>query len=317
MMYRFIRPARKINRILCSFLLLTGLFLGSCKTEIGEGDKTWNDMVEPFRKTADIDGNSLHYIDMGTGKPVVMIHGFADSTYCWHENVLPLKIAGYRLIVIDQPGLGRSDIPPEPYEFTIENQARAIVRLTEKLGVLKFSVVGHSMGGGIALYIMTNHPRRVQKAVLIAPVWSKPPEVQLMTLPGMEFLSTHLGGRWSIRMGLEDAYYDSDKVDAAMVDEYSRPVGKQGYWKMLISLEKQFFSAGFKKMDQSCEWVQAPTLIIWGRKDTWVPAEQGRMLNEKMPGSILQVIEDCGHNPHQECSTKVNPLLVGFLGAEE
>ncbi len=314
---RFTCTTRKKTRLLYSSLLFMGIFLGSCKTEIGEGDKAWNDMTASFRKTVDMGGYSLHYIDMGSGEPVVMVHGFADSTYCWHENVPPLKDAGYRLIIMDQPGLGRSDIPPEPYEFSIENQAKAIVRLTEKLGVWKFSIVGHSMGGGIALYITANHPKRVRKTVLIDPVWSKPPEVQLMALPGMEFLSSHFGGRWSVRMGLEDAYYDSDKVDAAMVDEYSRPISKPGYWKTLISLEKQFYSPGFQKMAQSCQWIENPVLIIWGRKDTWVPVENGRTLNEKINNSTLSVIEDCGHNPHQECSDKVNPLLVDFLRAED
>lgn len=306
---------RKKIRLLYLLFLFMGVFLGSCKTEIGEGDKAWNDMVDPFRKTMDMGGYSLHYIDMGSGEPVVMVHGFADSTYCWHKNVPPLKYSGYRLIIVDQPGLGRSDIPPEPYEFSLENQSKAVLRLTEKLGVWKFNLIGHSMGGAIALYIATNHTKRVLKTVLIDPVWSKPPEVQLMKLPGMEFLSSHFGGRWSVRMGLEDAFHDSDKVDAAMADEYSRPISKPGYWKMLISLEKQFYSPAFQKLAQTGHWIENPVLIIWGRKDRWVPVEQGRMLNELIDNSTLRIIENCGHNPHQECSGRVNPLLADFLKA--
>lgn len=308
---------RHCFRFILLAIACTGVFLGSCKTEIGEGDKAWNDLVDPYRKTADMGGYSLHYIDIGSGEPLVMIHGFADSTYCWHENIHVLKEAGYRLIIVDQPGLGRSDIPPEPYEYSIENQAKAVVKLTEYLRMRKFNIMGHSMGGGIALYIMVNHPGRIQKAVLIDPVCFHPESFKVMSLPGMEYFSSKLGGRWAVRTGLEDAFYDGDKVDDALVDEYSRPISKPGYYKVLISLEKQFFSPGFEKMTQSYGQIQQPVLIVWGDNDTWMALKFGTRLRDEISGSILSVIKDCGHNPHQECKDKVNPLMVEFLKAEE
>lgn len=292
-------------------LLLT--VLCSCKTEIGEGDTAWNEAVASCRKTADMGGYTLHYIDMGSGDPVVMVHGFADSSYCWHANAAALKDAGHRLIIVDLPGLGRSDIPPEPYVFSIESQARAVVSLTEKLGLTEFSLVGHSMGGGIALSITLDHPEKIRKAVVIDPVCYKAPDIQILRLPGMEYLTSKYGGRWSVSMGLEDAYYDSGKISDAVIDEYARPIAKPGYWKALISLEKQYYSPAFKEMTKSYGRIHTPVLIIWGKNDTWIPFAQGVKLNEEISGSKLQMIDKCGHNANQECKEEVNPLLVKFL----
>jgi pimeloyl-ACP methyl ester carboxylesterase len=294
------------------FSLLVVIFC-SCETKIGEGDKAWNEAVANYRKTADMGGYSLHYIDMGSGEPLVMVHGFADSSYSWHENAAILKDSGHRLIIVDQPGLGRSDAPPDPYVFSIENQAKAIVALTEKLGLTEFCIIGHSMGGGIALYITLNYPEKVRKAVVIDPVCYKAPDIEILSLPGMGYLASKFGGRWAVRMGLEDAYYDSGKVNDAMIDEYARPITKPGYWRTLISLEKQYFSPGFKEMTQSYRQIHTPVLIIWGRNDTWLPVAQGVRLNEEINDSKLAVMEQCGHNSHQECKNKVNPLLAKFL----
>jgi len=295
-------------------LILVSAVLLSCKTEVGKGDTAWNEAVDPFRKTFDMGGYSLHYIDLGSGDPVVLVHGFADSTYSWHENAPALRDAGFRLIMVDLPGLGRSDTPPEPYEFSVENQARAVIRLTEGLGLWKFRIIGHSMGGGIALFIMINHPGRVKQAVLIDPVCFGPPAIQLMKLPGMEFFATLFGGRWSVRMGLEDAYYDSGNVDDALVDEYARFLARPDYYRTLISLEEQFYSPGFQGMTQGYRQIREPVLIIWGERDTWLPVKQGGTLQEQIEGSFLYVLEKCGHNPHQECRDRVNTLLVQFLG---
>ncbi len=300
-----------------AFIVLTiCLLVSSCRNGDVEGDRAWNDLTAPFRKTADMGGYKMHYIDIGKGEPVVMIHGFADSSYCWHKNAAVLLDAGFRLIMMDQPGQGRSDIPPEPYVFSIENQAREIIRLTELLKLKKFLLVGHSMGGGIGLYIMANHPGRVIRAVLINPVCFTPPGVQLLKIPGMEFMAQKLGGRWSVRLGLEDAFFDGGQVTKAMVDEYSRPLNKPGYVKVLVSLEKQFFSPEFGEMGKHYKHIMSPVMIIWGKEDTWLPLSQGRELNEMINDSSIMEIDKCGHVPHQECRDKVNPLVVNFLSEQ-
>jgi len=105
------------------------------------------------------------HLDMGgSGPAVLMVHGFADSTYCWHKNVKPLMDEGFRVVLVDQPGLGRSDIPPEGYVFSVAAQASAVLRVADALNLTAFHIVGSSMGGGISLYMSIYHPERIQKA---------------------------------------------------------------------------------------------------------------------------------------------------------
>jgi pimeloyl-ACP methyl ester carboxylesterase len=296
--------------ILC-FLLNAGLT--SCKTEVREGDTKWNEAVAPFRKSLGMGGYKLSYLDMGSGEPVVMVHGFADSTYSWNKNAFALKDAGYRLILVDQPGHGLSDIPPAPYTFSVENQAKVVMTLTEMLGLKDFNLVGHCTGGSIALYLAEKYPDRIRRLAVLDPIAYKPPAVQLLRLPGAGFLAASVGGPFTVRMGLEDAFYNSDMVTETMVNEYSRPMNKPGYWNMLVSVEKEFYSPEFSFTAKGLPRIDRQTLIIWGKQDTWVTEDEGRKLSQDILNSSLHILEKCGHNPHQECSQSVNPLLVRFL----
>ena len=302
---------RLLSLMLPAFL--AAFVLASCKDEVREGDTAWNTDVAPFRKTLDMGGYTLHYIDLGEGEPVVLVHGFADSSYSWHQNALALKRAGNRLIMVDLPGHGLSDAPPDPYQYTVDNQARAVVTLTEKLGIRDFSIVGHCTGGSIALFIARNHPEKIRRLALIDPIPYKPPAIQLLKLPGAEFIVANYGGPFTVRMGLEDAFYDSNQVSETMVNEYARPMSRPGYAKTLVSMQKQFYSPGFYAAAREYEKIRRPTLIIWGKADTWVTPEEGRRLSASISGSDLRILDRCGHNSHQECRDTVTPLLMEFL----
>ena len=296
-------------------LLSLGAGLCSCRgeTEVREGDTAWNESVQPFRKTMDMGGYALSYIDMGAGSPVVLVHGFADSTYAWHKVAFALRDAGNRLIIVDQPGHGLSDTPPAPWTYTIENQAGAVAKLVDRLGLEDYTLVGHCMGGSIALYLAEKNPDRIRRLALLAPVCYKPPAIQLLKLPGMEFLATRLGGPFAFRMGLEDAFYDSDRVTETMVNEYYRPMSRPGYLKTLIRIEKEFYSPEFLATSAGLSKILRPVLLIWGKEDTWVTEDQGRRIAGDLSNADLHILDKCGHYPQLESVRSVTPLLVNFL----
>ena len=75
------------------------------------GDRAWHRLADPFRRDVDAGGFSMHCIDRGSGPPVLLVHGFGDSTYCWHRNFEALSDAGFRAIAVDQPRFHVAAIP--------------------------------------------------------------------------------------------------------------------------------------------------------------------------------------------------------------
>ena len=123
----------------------------------------------------DMGGYALSYIDMGAGSPVVLIHGFADSTYAWHKVAFALRDAGNRLIIVDQPGHGLSEGEPARIGDFAEYQAvlGALLESAGRLGLPQpWHLFGQSTGGAILLdYLLTGTPRpQLGQSVLLAPL---------------------------------------------------------------------------------------------------------------------------------------------------
>jgi pimeloyl-ACP methyl ester carboxylesterase len=250
---------------------------------------------------------------MGTGNPVVMIHGFADSAYCYHKNVQSVLGRGYRVVLPEPPGLGQSEIPPEPYVYSVENQAEAIRTCLDLMGIGRFILVGHSMGGGIALYLATHYPQRIVKLMIIDAACYEPKRFQFFRLPGASYIAGAISGEWLIRMALKDAFYDKNKVTDDMVSEYAQPLRKPGYVKVLAGLSKQYFSEAHTAMQLRYAHLDTPLFIVWGRQDTWLPREFGEKLASAAPNARLNLLKDAGHSPHQEQPEAFNKLLAEFL----
>jgi pimeloyl-ACP methyl ester carboxylesterase len=288
-------------------------FAWGCKKDLGPGDTSWHQVVANHQRKVDVGGYSLNVVDMGTGNPVVMIHGFADSAYCYHRNVQTVLDHGFRVVLPEPPGLGQSDIPPAPYVYSVENQAEAIRTCLDRMGIERFILVGHSMGGGIALYLASHYPQRIAKLMMIDAACYDPKRFQFFRLPGASHIAGAIAGKWIIRMALNDVFYDKTKVTDAMVSEYAQPLRKPGYMKVLAGLSKQYFSEAHTAMQASYGQLETPLTIVWGREDTWLPPEFGAKLAHTAPSARLHLVQDAGHSPHQEQPEAFNKLLAEFL----
>lgn len=298
--------------------LVSLLTLAGCRFQMGEGDTDWNSAVEDHRHDLEMDGYTLHYVDLGQGDPVILIHGFADSTYCWHEMAQPLAEAGMRVVLVDQPGMGRSGVPPAAHVYSVENHAAAALALADHLGFERFSLVGSSMGGAVSLYLGLHHPDRVERIVGISPACYVPPGHHAHKVGAKAAKAAEaLIGRGFVRRTLRDVFADDSHVDEVMVDEYGRAMTKEGYAFAVASLSRQFFSEDFHEMTQAYSGLQPPLLLIWGELDTWVPLELGERFVAQLDGVRLEVFEGAGHLPHLEQPDEIHPRIVAFLGGEE
>ena len=306
------------TRLLIFLSLLIGLFLGGCHTTGVPADLAWNELVTPYRHDLPMEGYQLHYIDMGSGPPVMMLHGYASSGYAWNKNLVPLVKAGFRVILVDLPGQGLSTVPPRSFSPKVENIATQVIALADHLKLDTFSVTGCSMGGGITLFIAATYPERVERAAVIDPACfdqEKPFSLKLLNNKVIGSVIVQFASRRNVENALKDTAYLDEVITDTFVSEYARPLAKPGYKSFIGRLVREFPSERGLAMTHHYDKLKTPLLIIWGREDKWVPVEFGQRLNDLVPNSRLEVFDGIGHMPHLEAPEKTNALLIDFFSA--
>ena len=259
-----------------------------------------------------VDGTRLRLIDSGNGTPVVFIHGFGASIYGWRYQLPPAVTAGYRVVAFDNRGFGFSDKPAHGY--TNAAYAHLVVSLLDSLGIASAVLVGHSMGGAIAAEVALTYPDRVRGVVLIDAAgygvrW--PGVLKLARWPQVGAVVTRFRARWITGRILRSTFADPSKVTEADVDQYYAPVPDPAYGRALrgVLREFRFDSLGGGRLGG----VLAPTLILWGDADRWIPLRDGTRFARELPRSEFVVVAHTGHDAADESPEQVNRQLLGFL----
>jgi len=259
-----------------------------------------------------VDGTRLRLIDSGNGTPVVFIHGFGASIYGWRYQLPPTVTAGYRVVAFDNRGFGFSDKPAHGY--TNAAYAHLVVSLLDSLGIASAVLVGHSMGGAIAAEVALTYPDRVRGLVLIDAAgygvrW--PGVLKLARWPQVGAVVTRFRARWITGRILRSTFADPSKVTEAEVDQYYAPVPDPAYGRALrgVLREFRFDSLGGGRLGG----VLAPTLILWGDADRWIPLRDGTRFARELPRSEFVVVAHTGHDAADESPEQVNRQLLSFL----
>jgi 4,5:9,10-diseco-3-hydroxy-5,9,17-trioxoandrosta-1(10),2-diene-4-oate hydrolase len=267
--------------------------------------------VEPRYET--IDGLRLRYVRKGSGPPVLLLHGIASSLYTW-KDVLPALAAHHDVIAMDLPGFGDSAIPPQA---SGDRVARSVVGLMDRLVLARVSIVGNSLGGAIAVVIAARRPDRVDRIVLLDPAGynfapaDRPFVLRLaaaIPAPVLEALPI----RPLVSVGLRQVFHDDRLVTGDKVAEYVAPMRRPGasaaLHDLLLGTDDLHFPGVIRE-------VRAPTLILWGRYDTWIPARDAQRFAADIPGARVVMLET-GHMPQEERPAETAALVEEFLDAE-
>jgi pimeloyl-ACP methyl ester carboxylesterase len=260
-----------------------------------------------------VEGTRLRYVDAGTGPPVIFLHGLGASLYTWRRTLGPVKAAGYRVVAFDNRGFGFSDKPARGYDNAA--YVRLLGALLDSLHVADAVLVGHSMGGAIAAEAAIRVPERVRGLVLIGSAGAgvrEPPVFRVARWPLVGPLLLGFGGRGLTERLLRSTYADPGKVTPADVDQYYAPVAEPGYGRALGAVLREF---RFDGLNGQFDRIAAPTLVLWGEEDRWIPIALGRLTASQIPRSAFLSVRHAGHAVHEEAPDEVNRLLIAFLQA--
>ncbi len=265
-----------------------------------------------FVKTSE--GWRIHYTVQGEGSPVVMIHGFLDSHKTWRRNEHVLA-HNHRVYTIDALGFGASERVRAPI-YTLKKQAAFLAEFFETQKIERADVIGHSMGGALALQFAYDFPELVHKLVLVAPatfIYGALPRNGMKTMPRQ--ITRGVLGIYEKIQGdrgnpVRFAYGDPERITPDAIQIRNSMMRVRGQHDALISMTKSKRDAN---VPQELYKVAAPTLIVWGRKDRVVPASHARKHIRALPNARLEWIENAGHLPHEEEPHAVNELVKNFL----
>lgn len=266
-------------------------------------------------------GHEVAYRRGGAGPPILFIHGIAGS-YDTFDPVLGKLAKTHEVIAPDLLGHGRSAKPRGDY--SLGAYASGLRDLLEMLEIPAVSVVGHSMGGGIAMQFAYQFPERCQRLVLVSSGGLGPqvtPLLRAATLPGADLvlaLATSARAKRVIssalspfrRLGLAISASHAHVVDH--IAHFDDPDTRRAFIltaRSVLDLKGQRVDA----RDRLYLAQSMPTMIIWGSRDRFIPVQHGREAHEMIPGSRLEIFEDAGHFPHWQDPERFSSCLVDFM----
>ena len=278
-------------------------------------------------ESAVIHGHALCYrtVESDPGLPaILLVHGIAGRAENW-DPILPALARDHTVIAPDLPGHGISGKPPGDY--SIGALASAMRDLLVYLGHERATVIGHSLGGGVAMQYAYMFPERCERLVLISS-GGLGQDVSLIlraaALPGADlFLTVTAGAAGKVGAPIGKALAAVGLRPNADVAEVARGFASladaETRMAFLSTLRSVIGTSG-QRVDASNRLYLAaemPTLIVWGADDPIIPAAHGERAHEAMPGSRLKVFPGAGHMPHFDDPMGVADALLEFVEGTE
>ena len=255
-------------------------------------------------RSLQVDGHRMHYEVEGpsNGPVVVLVHGLGGRAEDWSKLAPYLAKAGFRVYMPDLFGYGRSDKPAE-FSYSVRDEAGAVVRFMDALGLQQVDLGGWSMGGWIAQIVAATHPERVRRLMLFdsAGIYQKP--------------------NWNTDLFMPKTPAELDQLDALLMPHPPAIPGFLARDILRVSNERSWviqraldtMLTGRDATDSLLPKLKMPVLLVWGEVDRITPLDQGEKMYLLLPHSQLDVFKGCGHLAPGECAGEMAPRLVKFL----
>jgi 4,5:9,10-diseco-3-hydroxy-5,9,17-trioxoandrosta-1(10),2-diene-4-oate hydrolase len=257
-------------------------------------------------------GFKMHYLEAGKGAPVVLLHGLGGDGSRWGPNIEPLA-RDFHVFALDQIGFGQSDKPLANYHTGM--LAEFLVGFLKAVNVPKASLVGNSMGAGVALYTAAKFPDVVDRIVLADGGGFRPTGDRPAAPPTPEQLHRqqiqNSVTREETREFFRILFHDKSLVTDKMVDDQLAMRLRSAF---TITKVQESGAKGLGSLtEEQVRGVKAPTLIVWGKYDELANPAGADRLERTIPGSRKVIIDDCGHMPQLEKADEFNRIVRDFL----
>ncbi|HEX8753202.1 MAG TPA: alpha/beta fold hydrolase [Solirubrobacterales bacterium] len=275
-------------------------------------------------KTELLHGREVTYAEAGEGPVLLLIHGMGGTFENWGEVIEPLART-HTVIAPDLPGHGTS--APGGGDYSVGALAAGLRDLLVTLGHERATLVGHSLGGGIAMQFSYQFPEMVERLVLVASGGLGPevsPILRAATLPGADLFiaaTSSLGRRIAPALARALAVIGlRPNADVAEVLRGYGTLGDPTRRAAFLATVRSVIGTGGQRVDASDRLYLAeavPVLIIWGARDPIIPAHHGEDAHRHIPGSRLEVLADVGHMPQIEAPLRFAVSVERFLEETE
>jgi len=288
-------------------------------------EREFEPTTQPVIQYRYIHGYRRAFIHTGQGPALLLIHGIGDSADTWRD-VIPSLAQRYTVIAPDLLGHGRSDKPRGDY--SIAAYANAMRDLISVLGVDRVTVVGHSLGGGVAMQFAYQYPERCERLVLVASggvcaevntllrlaaVPNAELVLSLISLSGTRAV-THWLCRLLRRTGA-DLGLDADDL-MRMLDTLPDVMVRRAFLRTLRSAV-DWRGQAITMLDRCYLTQRVPTMLIWGSRDAIIPMQHANIANAAMPSSRVEIFEGAGHFPFRSDPARFVSVIQRFLEDSE
>jgi pimeloyl-ACP methyl ester carboxylesterase len=262
----------------------------------------------------------VNSVSWGEGAPVLMVHGLAASLHDWDDLLPPLAQAGYAGYALDLLGHGDSIKPDSLHDYSFDSVFNHMLGWIDSLSLIGPAIlIGHSLGGGLALRYAVRYPERVRALVLINPFYDikQLPPVMRMVFR-RQLLNTNLIDKtpyWLFRFMIDISSFNVyiGQRESHILPEHIR---------YQTALDYKRASSGIYNIPRAhlswtsdLERVIQPALILWGERDHSLDPKSFSQLVDILPNARGHSFRMCGHVPHQCHPEQLNPLVFEFLKA--
>ncbi len=275
------------------------------------------ELLQPTARDVSARGARVRFLEVGSGPPLLLVHGFLSSHLGW-EDVVPHLASHFRLVIPDLPGFGESEKPPPArYAYGFDAFAESLVDVIAALGLNRVSLCGHGLGGAVALTFAANHPDLVERLLLVDPLVYPARLGNMARVASMPIVGPvvfkQLFGRTMFKSYFRDQVYGSvESVPWARIDRlfdlFNVPAAREAACATALAM------LDTRPLVARVPRIVAPTLVAWGRGDRISAVAQGRKLARELHNARFEVFE-CGHSPPEECPEAFVQVAMAFLAA--